>query len=61
VINDLADLGVFVVKKGELEQFCPGVANLHGPAWAVEALKRDAHKGTEPQGFVKSVIQSFPD
>jgi hypothetical protein len=61
LIDDLAELGVFVVKKGELEQFCPEVANLHGPAWAVEALKREAHKSGEPQGFVKSVIQSFPD
>jgi hypothetical protein len=28
---------------------------------AVEALKREDHKTSEPQEFVKAVIQSFPD
>jgi hypothetical protein len=55
----LAELGLFVVNKGEVEQFCPEVANLHGPAWAVEALRRDAHKSRDPQEFVGAILQSF--
>lgn len=57
LLEKLAVLGLHVVPCGELEQFVPSIPH-HGPAWVIEAVKRDLSTDLELQAarqFVKTV------
>lgn len=58
---NLRSLGIFIVEVGEVEGFCPSIAN-HGPAWCVAALQRDL--GTDPEledarSFARELLQHW--
>lgn len=59
LIADLDQLGLFLVQEGELERLCPEIATLHGSAWVLEALTRDAHQEGAAQEIARRVVESF--
>lgn len=57
LVERLATLGLHIVPCGELEQFVPSIPH-HGPAWVIEAVKRDLLTDTEliaARAFVQTV------
>ncbi len=54
LIDRLADIGIFVVKEGEMESFVPSVGG-HGGAWVAEVLERRKHLSPESDNARKFV------
>lgn len=58
LLNQLKQQGMFVVSKGELENFCPSIGN-HGPEWVNKVLVKDLFNDQElddARKFVKEVV-----
>ena len=61
LLNDLAEIGLYIVRLGELESFARQIG-LHGPAFAAAALEAGVHSDMsgELAKFINGVAASFP-
>lgn len=60
LLDALDEIGLFVVREGELERFAPGIAG-HGPEWVSRALDEGVHREHAPVALVRRIHASFEE
>jgi hypothetical protein len=58
LIKEMNAVGIFPVKKGELESFFPGVG-VHGPGYAVAVLEKYPDLGAPEYKEMREFVESW--
>lgn len=58
LLNLLDDIGVVLVKEGELERLAPEVAVRKGPGWLQAALTEGAHRNAATQAHMRRILRT---